>query len=178
MHTTVIDFWFQEIDNKQWWVKDQTFDRLLEERFGRLHQQASSCELVDWRTTAQGRLAEIIILDQFSRNIHRDTTQAFACDSLALALAQEAVASGADKELVEQQRSFLYLPFMHSESPVIHTKALQLFTDLGNQTTIDFENKHKNIIDRFGRYPHRNSVLNRQSSEEEILFLQEKGSSF
>ena len=178
MYKTVLSFWFQEIEKKQWWLKDKLFDRLLEERFGNLHQQASKCELVGWRKTALGRLAEIIVLDQFSRNIYRDTAQSFSFDSLALALAQEAIALEADKELDKEQRSFLYMPFMHSESPTIHKTAVQLFASLGNEKTIDFENKHKKIIDRFGRYPHRNSILNRKSTEEEMLFLKEKDSSF
>lgn len=171
----ILNFWFQEIDSKRHWVKDSEFDALIRKRFSSVHQAASECELFAWRVTSEGRLAEIIILDQFSRNMFRDTPQAFAQDSLALALAQEAVANAADKEMDEYKRSFLYMPYMHSESRLVHVEAEKLFKPLGNY---EFELKHKAIIDRFGRYPHRNEILKRESTSEEIEFLQQPGSSF
>jgi uncharacterized protein (DUF924 family) len=127
---------------------------------------------------AKGRLAEIIILDQFSRNIFRDTPQAFANDPLALALAQEALAVDADKALSPTERSFLYLPFMHSESAEIHKVAVMLYGLPGLEDNLDFELKHQTIIIRFGRYPHRNKILGRESTAEEIEFLKEPGSGF
>jgi len=178
MYTDVIDFWFTEIEPKQWWQKDLEFDQLIKNRFGALHQQANAGELFQWRTSAQGSLAEVIILDQFSRNIYRDKPESFASDPLALALAQTAISKGLDMALSESERSFLYLPFMHSESQVIHKQAVSLYEALGNAGNLDFELKHKVIIDEFGRYPHRNHILGRQSSPEEIAFLKQPGSSF
>lgn len=174
----VLGFWFDEITPAQWWRKSDDFDRLIASRFGVLHAAAAQCELVHWRDTPAGRLAEIIVLDQFSRNIHRDQAAAFACDPLALALAQTAVALGADRQLDTTQRPFLLMPYMHSESRRIHADAVRLFSVPGLENTLDFELKHKAIIDRFGRYPHRNAALGRESTAEEIAFLQTPGSSF
>ena len=141
-------------------------------------EAASRCELFTWRATPEGRLAEILVLDQFSRNVYRDTARAFAQDALALALAQELVASGQDRSLPTAQRVFAYMPYMHSESAVIHEQALTLFAQPGLENNLDFERRHKAIIDRFGRYPHRNAVLVRTSTAEELAFLSEPGSSF
>ena len=174
----VLSFWFEEIEPKQWWEKSDEFDSLIESRFGALHASASRCELYDWREKAGGRLAEIIVLDQFSRNMYRDRPQAFACDSLALALSQTAVAMGAGRELEADRRPFLYMPYMHSESRKIHEIAVSLFSSPGLERSLDFELRHKAIIDRFGRYPHRNAVLGRESTEEELEFLKTPGSSF
>lgn len=171
----IINFWFNEIEPKQHWVKDPGFDGLIKQRFGNLLISASKCELFAWRTSAQGRLAEIIVLDQFSRNIYRDTPQAFAQDPLALALSQEAVSLGADKELSKKEIPFLYMPYMHSESKIVHVEAERLYKQTGNY---EFELKHKAIVDLFGRYPHRNDILGRESTEEEIEFLKGPGSSF
>ncbi len=175
---TVIDFWFDEITPKQWWARSDEFDQLITTRFGALHTAASRCELFEWRSTATGRLAEVIVLDQFSRNLFRDRAGAFASDGLALALAQTALAIGADRELEIEQRAFLYMPYMHSESAVIHEIAQALFASLGVEDKLNFELRHKAIIDRFGRYPHRNAILGRLSRPEEIAFLQTPGSSF
>jgi uncharacterized protein (DUF924 family) len=178
MFKQVIDFWFKEIEPALWWKKDDDFDALLVERFSGLHARAASCELYEWRSEPEGRLAEIIILDQFSRNMFRDSALAFANDSMALTLSQEAVACAADWALSPEQRSFLYMPYMHSESLQIHEVAVDLFRKNGNQGNLDFELKHKKIIEKFGRYPHRNKVLGRQSSAEELEFLTQPGSSF
>ena len=174
----IISFWFEEVELSQWWVKDDRFDQLINDRFIQIHRQASACELYTWRSCAEGRLAEIIVLDQFSRNIFRDTPQAFAQDSLALVLAQEAVRQRADKELEPRKRSFLYMPYMHSESADIHRVAVKLFSAEGMEFNLDFELRHKAIIDRFERYPHRNKILGRTSTEQELVFLQTEGSSF
>jgi uncharacterized protein (DUF924 family) len=173
----VLHFWFDEISPAQWWQRDDGFDHTVLTRFGELHRAASRAELWTWRETAPGRLAEIIVLDQFSRNLYRGDARAFASDVLALGLAQEAVRSGADLEIPAERRAFVYMPYMHSESPVIHTISAQLFRERapGN---LDYELRHKAIIDRFGRYPHRNAVLGRSSSAEEIDFLAQPGSSF
>ncbi len=175
---TILDFWFHEISPRQWWVKSEDLDRAIEARFGEVLVAAGRCELYTWRETARGRLAEIIVLDQFSRNIHRDSPPAFANDALALALAQWAVAAGADLELEASQRAFLYMPYMHSESLPIHELAVVLFSRHGMEGNLDFELKHKAIIERFGRYPHRNALLGRTSTAEELEFLKTPGSSF
>lgn len=177
-YQAVISFWFNEIEPKQWWVKDLNFDRLIYDRFYGVHQAARACELFPWRGQPLGRLAEIIVLDQFSRNMFRDRPESFACDPMALALAQEAVAQDCMGQLSSEQQAFLIMPYMHSESAVIHNQAVELFKKLGNPQNLEFEYKHKAIIDQFGRYPHRNSILGRQSSEQELAFLAQPGSSF
>ena len=177
-YKVVIDFWFNEISPAQWWVKDEAFDQEIRKRFLDIHQRANRGELYPWRTTAEGRLAEIIVLDQFSRNIFRDQPQSFASDALALILAQEAVSRQEDQNIAENRRSFMYLPYMHSESMVIHQQAVKLYAMLGNASNLEFELKHRDIIEKFGRYPHRNSILMRESSEEELAFLQQPNSSF
>ncbi|WP_251359879.1 DUF924 family protein [Kangiella sp. TOML190] len=174
---SIIDFWFQQIPPKQWWLKDSSFDDLLREKFAKLHAQAIQVELSEWRAQPLGRLAEIIVLDQFSRNIYRDTPQAFAADPLALALSQMAIASGDDQKLKPVERQFLYMPFMHSESRLIHQQAEKLYQQIP-ENGYDFELKHKVIIDRFGRYPHRNNILGRESTKEELDFLKQPDSSF
>lgn len=178
MHQDVIDFWFTEIEPASWWKKDDAFDQLITQKFSVTHTSACRCELYEWRTTAQGRLAEIIVLDQFSRNMFRDSPLAFANDSLALALAQEAITAGAEQHLSSVERSFLYLPFMHSESLKIHEQAVTLYEKNGIAENLDFELRHKVIIERFGRYPHRNKILSRISTAEELEFLKQPGSGF
>jgi len=174
----ILQFWFEEIDQSQWFMANTEFDQVIQQRFTDIHQQAECGELFTWRDTAKGRLAEIIILDQFSRNMFRNTPQAFAADSLALVLAQEAISVGAGKDLSAIERSFLYMPFMHSESLVIHNVAVGLYQENGVPANLDFEIKHKVIIEQFGRYPHRNKILNRESTKAEVDFLSQAGSSF
>ncbi|MFT7682298.1 MAG: hypothetical protein ACI935_001769 [Moritella dasanensis] len=178
MYKEVIKFWFEDINPAKWWVKDSEFDQIILARFSELHQRAVAGELFHWRRSAEGRLAEIIILDQFSRNMFRDTPGAFAADNMALALAQEAIACGADRELSQLQCSFLYMPFMHSESAVIHQQAVFLYKGNDIQANLDFELQHQSIIEKFGRYPHRNTILSRESTAAELDFLATPGSSF
>ena len=167
----IITFWFEETDPSLWFQQDADFDKLITRKFSATHFQAAQCQLYRWRITPLGRLAEIIILDQFSRNIFRDSSQSFGQDSLALALAQEGIAQGADQQLNQQQKIFFYMPFMHSESLVIHEVAEVLFKDNGAASSLEFERKHKRIIEQFGRYPHRNKLLGRQSTDKEKVFL-------
>lgn len=174
----ILKFWFEETTPGQKFKKDAVFDALIRARFAETHREASQGELHAWRSTPEGRLAEIIVLDQFSRNLFRDDPQAFACDGMALVLAQEAVRFGADQAPDPRRRVFLYMPYMHSESRAIHVIAEQLFRQLGIAENLKFELAHKAIIDRFGRYPHRNAVLGRESTAEEREFLQRPGSSF
>ena len=173
----VLSFWFDPANEPNWWRRSDAFDAQIGARFGALHEAATRSELWRWRTNPEGRLAEIIVLDQFSRNLHRDSARAFAADPLALALAQEAVAASAHGELDPRRRVFMLMPWMHSESCTIHEEALRLFATCpaGN---LDYELRHKAIVDRFGRYPHRNAVLGRESTPEEIEFLKTPGSSF
>ena len=174
----IINFWFEEIEPKQRFTKDTEFDELIRSRFGETHLQAQAGLLYTWREHPLDVLAEIIVLDQFSRNIYRDSPLAFATDTLALVLAQEAVRRKFDSELDATRKAFLYMPFMHSESAEIHEIALYLFDQPGLEDNFNYEIRHKKIIDRFGRYPHRNKILGRESSAEELEFLSLPGSSF
>lgn len=174
----VISFWFEEIEPKQIWIKDTEFDQLIIDRFSDVYEKATRCELFDWRESPEGRLAEIIVLDQFSRNMFRETAKSFAFDFLSLSLAQQAISLGADMYVEKSRRSFMYLPYMHSESREIHKEALKIYQGHGVQGSLDFEIKHKKIIDQFGRYPHRNKVLGRVSTDEEIEFLKQPNSRF
>ena len=175
---TILHFWFAELTPKQHYAKDAALDNAIRTRFGATLEAAARCELFAWRATPEGRLAEILVLDQFSRNVYRDTARAFAQDALALALAQQLVASGQDRSLPLAQRSFAYMPYMHSESALIHAQAALLFSQPGMEDSLRFEQRHQAIIERFGRYPHRNAVLGRASTLEELVFLSEPGSAF
>ena len=174
----ILHFWFNELKPADWWAKSSELDRTIAQRFAEVHHAASQGELFEWRVSAKGSLAEVIILDQFSRNIYRDSAQAFAQDAQALTLSQRAIERGFNHELSQVEQQFLYLPFMHSESRLIHQHAEKLYAELDAGFGYDFEIKHKLIIDRFGRYPHRNLVLGRESTEEELEFLKQPGSSF
>jgi len=175
----VLSFWFTELTPADWFAKNDTLDQRIQDQFGACHHAVSQGEAWTWRKSPEGRLAEIIVLDQFSRNIYRDRTAAFSWDGMALVLAQEAIARKDDQSLTEPaQRAFMYMPYMHSESLAIHEQAVHLFDQPGLENNLKFEYAHKAIIERFGRYPHRNAVLGRTSSAEEIAFLQEPGSSF
>lgn len=178
MYNEILKFWFEESTPSQWFSKDDSFDRLIAERFSEIHSRAVRCELYSWRENAQGRLAEIIVLDQFSRNMFRESPLAFKNDPVALVLSQEAVSLGMDKVLKAVERSFMYLPFMHSESIEIHKFAFDLYSQPGMESNLEWEIKHKKIIEKFGRYPHRNDALGRKSTKEELEFLKGPDSSF
>lgn len=178
MYEGVLTFWFGEIDPRKWWSAEPAFDELLRLRYAGLLRRAAQGELYAWRSSPAGRLAEIIVLDQFSRNIHRNTSQAFSQDPVALVLAQEAVAAGAHQYLGETERTFMLMPYMHSESRVVHVQAEALFREFAPAGNHEFELRHKAIVDRFGRYPHRNEILGRASTPEEIEFLKQPGSRF
>ncbi|MBL4602397.1 MAG: DUF924 domain-containing protein [Emcibacteraceae bacterium] len=174
----VIDFWFNEINPADWWTKKTIFDKKIKSRFYDIYKKAALGELVNWRYKPLSALAEIIILDQFPRNMFREKKQSFATDPLAVCLSQTAVDKGFDKELTIDQRAFLYMPLMHSESREIHKSTKFLFSAEGMENYLKFEIQHKAIIDRFDRYPHRNKILGRRSKKAEILFLEEPNSSF
>lgn len=174
----VIHFWFEELDPKQRFAKSDELDQTIRDRFLQIRQEILNGNTAAWRETPEGRLAEIIVLDQFSRNMFRDSPKAFEGDSLALELAEAAVATGDDMKLPSEQRAFLYMPYMHSEDRHVHEQAVKLFSQKGLEYNLKYEMMHKKIIDRFGRYPHRNQLLGRVSTAEELEFLKEPGSSF
>ncbi|MBP6116556.1 MAG: DUF924 domain-containing protein [Neisseriaceae bacterium] len=174
----VLAFWFSAEAQPYWFAKSDDFDAVLRTKFGQVWAKAKQAELAHWRSSPEGRVAEIIVLDQFSRNLCREQPTAFSQDGMALVLAQELVALPEFAGLTGPYRQFALMPYMHSESAAIHVEAVRLFTEHTDANTLDFEMRHKAIIDRFGRYPHRNKALSRSSSEEEIAFLQEDGSSF
>ena len=177
-YNDILQFWYTEIAPRNWFIKDLEFDTMLKRRFEHVHQRAGAGELANWRHKPLGRLAEVIVLDQFSRNLFRNSSQAFAYDAQALALAQAAITAGHDSGMLPQQKSFLYMPFMHSGSALIHEQAEQLFNQPGLENNYEFELRHKVIIDQFGRYPHRNELLGRASTPQELQFLRGPGSSF
>lgn len=186
----VLDFWFDQDNEAYWFEQNDRFDKQIQDKFGDIWQAAKQGECATWRlaessldgnssiTALAGRLAEIIVLDQFSRNLCREQACAFAQDGMALVLAQEAIQQPYFDTLPMQWRRFMIIPFMHSESALIHDRYLPLFKQLDDATTLDFEYRHKEIIDQFGRYPHRNEVLGRKSTEDEKAFLQQPNSSF
>lgn len=175
---SVLDFWFEELSPEDWFTGSAELDETIRARFDDLHTAVAANEYWKFRTTGKSLLAEVLVLDQFSRNMFRDTPQAFAFDGQALALAQQAIASGLDKDLSDDERMFLYMPFMHSESRVIHLEADPLFESLGKAETLKYEKIHKDIIDQFGRYPHRNKILGRDSTPQEIEYLENNQESF
>lgn len=174
----ILHFWSQATTPEQWFTKDPHFDQQLTQRFLATTQAAAMGECAAWRYSLTGRLAEIVVLDQFSRNIWRNTPRAFAQDPMALALAQEAIKHPAFPRLNQRERQFILMPFMHSESKRIHAQALLLFERYTDETITQYEVLHKQIIDRFGRYPHRNAILGRRSTAEELEFLAGPNSSF
>lgn len=178
MHNKILHFWFNELEPADWFKKDINLDNKIKRRFEELFKQAVCGELAHWRDSIEGRLAEIIILDQFSRNIYREKPEAFKYDFLALVLSQEASKLNEVNKLSTKQKSFLYMPFMHSESLKIHEEAVKLFSEPGLEGNLEFELKHKVIIEKFGRYPHRNTILGRDSTPAEVEFLKGPNSSF
>jgi len=186
----VLDCWFGApgspeygTERKLWFTRDDAVDTMLRERFGNLIDAALEGELDAWPATPLGALALVIVLDQFSRNCHRNTPRAFAADSKALRIAQRMIGSGADRMLPSaQHRVFAYLPFEHDETLASQHESLRLFGQLaaepGGESYYRYAVRHAEIVERFGRFPHRNAVLGRQSSDEETSFLREPGSSF
>lgn len=170
--STVLKFWFDQHSKDDWFGSSAQFDDLLRATFFDLHGKVAAGEASHWRNSPEGRVAEIIVLDQFSRQFFRGDAKAFATDSMSLVLAQELVASGKDKTLTSDQRFFAYLPFMHSESLIVHETAVQLFTEHGDEETLKFEMAHLDVLKEFGRYPKRNAALGRTSTPEEIAYIE------
>ncbi|PWF55534.1 DUF924 family protein [Massilia glaciei] len=187
----VLDFWFlppgdpaHGTQRDVWFRKDAAFDAQVAARFGAAIGQALSGGLREWDALgAQGALARILVLDQFTRNARRDTPGAFAGDALALAAAQQLVAGGAHLGLIPVQRLFAYLPFEHAENAAMQAESVALFTALaqrhpGFDGVLDYAHRHRGVIARFGRFPHRNAILGRSSTAEEALYLEQPGSGF
>ncbi|MDK9724118.1 MAG: DUF924 domain-containing protein [Sterolibacteriaceae bacterium MAG5] len=188
----VLDFWFlpaghagHDVFRPEWFRKDPAFDAAIRERFGPLVDEALAGGLGDWDATADGALARILLLDQFTRNLFRGDALAFAGDAAALALAESLVASGRDKNLPPIRRWFVFLPFEHSESLLNQERAVALFAGLRREaqhpafeSAYDYAVRHRDVIERFGRFPHRNAVLGRPSTHEEEAYLKLPGSGF
>jgi uncharacterized protein (DUF924 family) len=171
----VIQFWCVEHDKDDWFGGKAEFDARLASEFGETHPHVARGEAWRWRRTAEGRLAEIIVLDQFSRQLLRGSAEAFAQDKMALVLAQEAIAQGADQAVEPVRRAFFYLPFMHAESLVIQDEGVRLYEALGDAEQLDYMRKHREVISRFRRFPFRNKALGRESTAEELAYIAEQG---
>ncbi len=168
----VLTFWFKGKGFDDWFTaKKPSFDALIRRKFLKTYEAVVRGETAHWRTSPRGRLAEIIVLDQFSRNMFRGTPEMYRHDALALALAQEAIRAGADKALSKDERMFMYLPFEHAESKVVQKESIRLFKQIWGKDLIHYAHDHKRVIDKFGRFPHRNEILGRKSTTEEKKFL-------
>ena len=174
----VLAFWFEELTPDDWFGGGETVDDRIRDRFLALHEALRAGVPESWHETARGMLAAVIALDQFPRNMYRGSREAFAADPDALALATEGIERGLDREMSKDERKFFYLPFEHSEDPAVQARSVELFATLEDEDTLGYALRHKEIIDRFGRFPHRNEVLGRESTPEEIEFLTETDSSF
>lgn len=171
-YQSVLDFWFEELETEQWFQSSEELDKQIEDTFGQTLLQARAGELAHWRKSLEGRLAEIIVLDQFSRNIYRGQGEAFASDDMALTLAQEAVKHPDLYDLPAVHRSFIYMPFMHSESQYIHEEySLKYFAEEGLEYNWPYAKEHYETIRQFGRYSYRNKALGRETTEAEQTYL-------
>ena len=194
----VLEFWFgacgadgalDRARQKMWFSGGRQHDAVIRKRFGKLHRRAARGELdAEWVATPRGRVALIVVLDQFSRHVHRGTAAAFAQDVAAQRLATAGVEQGVDPELIPAQRAFFYLPFEHAEDVKLQRIGVRLFERLATEVApawrkeyvsfADYAGHHRDIIERFGRFPHRNAILGRVSTPEEVEFLKQPGSSF
>jgi uncharacterized protein (DUF924 family) len=173
----VLRFWFKDLSADQWWRKDETLDARIRERFLQLHARILAQDAPQLRAPRTA-LATVIVLDQFSRNMFRGDARAYAADPLARRLAKQAIATGLDAAMTKDERLFLYMPLQHSEDAGDQQLGFELTAALGNDASTRFALAHKRIIDRFGRFPHRNAVLGRVSTADEIASLREPMSSF
>lgn len=186
----VLDFWFGApgspeagTQRAEWFRKDDAFDRSIVARFGATIEQALAGALAGWAATPRGALALVVVLDQFTRNAFRGTARAFAGDAGALAVAREMVAAGHDLALPPEQRAFVYLPYEHAEALALQDESVRLYTRLaadapGFATMLDYAHRHRDVVARFGRFPHRNAALGRVSTPDELAFLAQPGSGF
>jgi len=174
----VLTFWFEELEDKDWWAKNDALDDRIRAEFGGLLERAAAGGLGAWEAAPETCLALVIVLDQFSRNIHRNLPGMYAADAMARRIADAAIDRGFDQALPARRRFFLYMPLEHSEDAMDQARSVALFTALGDEQLLSYAQAHKKIVDRFGRFPHRNEILGRASTPEEVAFLKEPGSSF
>lgn len=175
----IVDFWFDEAMKPYWFRRSDSFDRAVADTLGPHHEAAARGDLDHWMEDVDGCLALCVLLDQVPRNIFRGSPRAFATDAKARAVAEHVLANGYDLECTADERIFLYLPFEHHEDPGSQDRSVALFTErVGEAETTLYAERHREIIRRFGRFPHRNAILGRASTAEELAFLQEPNSSF
>lgn len=174
----VLDFWFRELTREEWFEPSEGLDEAIHERFGATHLALVRGEIENWRSSPAERLAGIIVLDQFSRNIYRGTPLVFAADWIALREAGLAIDAKADLDLPPEQRCFLYLPFEHSENLEDQDRSVELFRALGDAEYLDYAERHRDVIREFGRFPHRNRFLGRESTGAELDYLSKPGAGF
>jgi uncharacterized protein (DUF924 family) len=193
----VLEFWFgtlsekgtaDGVHTKRWFTKDPAFDAEIVQRFGSLHEELATGRRDDWLESTRGRLAYVIVLDQFSRNMFRGDPRSFASDHRALGAALRAIDQGDDKKLARDERTFLYMPLMHCEDRATQKRCVELFAAFRDEVAPDeqgplsnnlrYAEMHRSIVERFGRFPHRNAVLGRDSTAEEVEFLKGENSSF
>ncbi len=174
----IINFWFNELAPDQWYVRDEDVDRHITQRFAAVYERLAKRVPSGWLNTANGCLAAVIVLDQFPRNLFRDEARAFATDQKAWSISNDAIERGLDEDLPAAQRTFLYMPWQHSEDAAVQRQSVELFNRLGDAGSLDFACRHQVVIDRFGRFPHRNKVLGRFSTAEEEEFLAQKPTGF
>ena len=167
----VLDFWFSVATEADWFAKSDEFDRRIAQDFGDTYEAAHRRELDGWMETPQGALALVIALDQFPRNMFRGSGRSFESNDLALEHARAAVEAGYDRQVDPTQRQFFYLPFMHSEDLPDQTRSVELYEALGNESSLQYAIAHRDIVERFGRFPHRNAALDRPSTPDEAEFL-------
>lgn len=177
----VLDFWFIETDRQNWFERSDAFDKIIRDRFAEAVETARAGGFADWHDTARGCLAVIILIDQLSRNLYRDSPLAWSADDVGLSCTRQAIARAYDADLGIDGRKFLYMPLMHSEVLADQEQCVELFRALSTKeddVSLDFAIRHRDIIARFGRFPHRNETLGRESTPEEVEFLKEPDSSF
>jgi uncharacterized protein (DUF924 family) len=174
----ILDFWFSPQARDNWFTPNERFDREIRLRFEPFYSRARQGAHSDWRLNPRGALALVITFDQFPRNMYRGSADAYATDDLALEIARETITAGADAQLAEEERGFLYMPYMHSEDLAVQNVGLRLYGQLGHKERLDYMWRHHAIISQFGRFPHRNAVLGRESTDEEQAFLLTPGSRF
>jgi uncharacterized protein (DUF924 family) len=167
----VIGFWFGELEPKHWFVRHEWVDDAIRGRFAGLYAEISQQSAASLVTAPRPALAAVIVLDQFPRNLFRGTARAFATDAQALEISQRAIAAKFAQALSVPPRTFLYMPFQHAEDSKVQERSIELFESLGDAEVLSFARRHKEVIDRFGRYPHRNAALGRVSTPEEVEFM-------
>lgn len=174
----VLDFWFSPEVQPYWFARSDALDQQIQTQWRDMYEAASSRALDHWQESPESALALVLVLDQFPRNLFRNSPRAFGTDAKALHIAKDSVTKGFDQQVPKERRNFYYLPYMHSEALPDQQACVALFEQLGNEMGLDYAWQHLRIIERFGRFPHRNETLGRQSSTEELAFLQTPGSRF